>query len=78
MIKEVPWTEKIEKAPYIFKREFMIQEHNYYCGVCKEKSAVADCDTGVLQPCWDCQKQGYVVLKINWLIKFLDKIVLVK
>lgn len=72
MIKEVPWGTPIEKADYIFAREFMAQEHNYNCAVCKEKSAVAECHTGILQPCWDCQKTGYVIIKINWLVKLLD------
>lgn len=78
MIIEVPFGTKIQKAPYTYSREFMVQEHNYYCGVCKENSAVADCDSGILQPCWECQKLGYVVVKINWLIKILDKLGLIK
>ena len=62
-MKEVTWDTTIEKAEFVFKREFMIMEHNYLCGVCKEKSAVQQTHTGILQPCWDCQKQGYVVAK---------------
>lgn len=56
-MKEVTWNTPIEKAEFIFKREFMIMEHNYLCAVCKEKSAVQDTNTGILQPCWGCQKK---------------------
>lgn len=74
LVQEVPWGTKIEKAPYIFAREFMMQEHNYLCAVCREESAVIDCDAGILQPCWTCQKNGYVLVKLNWFVILLDKI----
>lgn len=77
-MKEVPFGTKIEKAEFIFSREFMIMEHNYLCAVCKENSAVQETHTGVLQPCWDCQKRGFQIVKINGLVKLLDKIGLIK
>lgn len=55
-MKEVSWDTEIEKAEFIFAREFMAMKHNYLCAVCKDKSAVQDTHSGVLQPCWDCQK----------------------
>lgn len=48
-------------------------EHNYLCAVCKENSAVLNMDGYILQPCWDCQKKDYKLLKLNWLGKFLIK-----
>jgi hypothetical protein len=69
MIEEV--NEKPEMTPYKFHRVFMAQEHNYYCAVCKEKPAVAECHTGILQPCWDCMAKGYELRKANWLALFL-------
>lgn len=76
-MKEVAWNEPIEKAEFVFKREFMLMEHNYLCACCKEKSAVQDTNKGVLLPCWDCQKQGYKLYKfekgsfIGWLVNFV-------
>lgn len=32
-IKEVEWNQRIDKAQFIFKREFMMMEHNYLCAV---------------------------------------------
>lgn len=53
-MKEVSWGTPIEKAEFVFKREFMIMEHNYLCAICKENSAVQDINSGILQPCWVC------------------------
>lgn len=75
MIKEVD--HKPEMTPYTFHRVFMAQLHNYYCAVCKENSAVADCSTGILQPCWDCMAKGYELRKANWLAMFLKSIGLI-
>jgi len=63
----------IEPAPYIFRRSFMAQEHNYLCAVCRLKSAVINCDSGVLNPCWECQG-SFRMVKLNWFTKwFLSK-----
>lgn len=40
-------------------------EHNMPCAVCGEKHAVLDCNTGVMQPCWTCQAEGYEIRKKN-------------
>ena len=71
-MKEVSWDTPIEKAEYIFKREFMMQEHNYLCAVCKDKSAIIETWHGILQPCYDCQKT-WKVLRLNWLDKLLKR-----
>ncbi len=71
---ELPPNIEVEKVEFAFSRHFMGMNHNYYCAVCKEHSAVQDCSTGILQPCWICQtRQGYVLVKINWLTRILDK-----
>lgn len=59
MIQEAGPSEKIEKAVFIYRNVFMAMEHNYLCAVCREESAVIDCNTGVLQPCWSCQRNGW-------------------
>tara|TARA_R110000868_G_scaffold62962_1_gene189926 strand:- start:2249 stop:2485 length:237 start_codon:yes stop_codon:yes gene_type:complete len=64
-MREVTWVTPIEKAEFVFKREFMMMEHNYLCSVCKEKSAVQDASSGILQPCWDCQAKGFYLHKIK-------------
>lgn len=70
-MKEVKWAEPIEKAEFVFKREFMLMEHNYLCAVCKDKSAVQETHTGLLQPCWDCQKK-WKLKKVTWLDRFFQ------
>jgi ribosomal protein L37AE/L43A len=62
-MKEVDWSEPIEKAEFVFKRMAMLMEHNYLCAVCKENSAVQNVSDGILQPCWDCQNKGYILCK---------------
>lgn len=76
-MKEVEWDEPIEKAEFIFKREAMFMEHNYLCAVCKTKSAVQNTSTGILEPCWYCQENGYNIYKfekgslIGWFVKWV-------
>lgn len=65
-MREVDYNEEIPKVEFVFARMFMDMKHNYLCAVCKEKSAVQDTHTGILQPCWDCQKT-YKVKKLTWL-----------
>lgn len=78
-MKEIEPDKEVSKTEFIFSRHFMGMSHNYYCAVCKEQSAVQDCDSGILQPCWDCQtKKGYVLIKINWFLKLMDKIGFIK
>jgi ribosomal protein L37AE/L43A len=72
-MKEVDWDTPIQKAEFIFKREFMIMEHNYLCAVCKEKSGVQETNTGILQPCWECQNK-YKVVKLTWVDKLLGRV----
>lgn len=71
-LKEVEWTTSIEKAEFVFKREFMMMEHNYLCAICKEKSAIMETWNGVLQPCYECQKK-WRVLKLNWLDRLFKR-----
>ncbi len=66
--KEVSWNTPIEKADFIFKREFMAMEHNYLCAVCKATSAIQETHTGILQPCFECQNT-YKVIKLNWFLR---------
>jgi len=75
MIKEVSFTPQM--TPYFYRQGFMVQEHNYYCAVCKENPGVADCNSGILQPCWECMAKGYEVRKANWLEMFLKGIGLI-
>lgn len=75
MVRELDPDQDVEKSEFVFSRHFMGMSHNYCCAVCKEQSAVQDCSTGILQPCWDCQtKKGYVLVKLNRFLIFLAKI----
>lgn len=54
----------------------MVMTHDYSCPVCREKSAVLDCNTGLMQPCWECQEKGYRLVKIhkhNWIKKLIKR-----
>jgi hypothetical protein len=45
----------------------MISTHDYSCPVCRDKSAVLDGSTGLMQPCWGCRKKGYkLTKKLSW------------
>lgn len=72
-MREVPFNEFISKAEFVFSREFMMMNHNYLCAVCREKSAVIVTSSGILQPCWDCQQLGYIVIKRNLVQRFFKK-----
>lgn len=72
-MKEVIWGTPIEKAEFIFSREFMIMSHNYLCAVCKEASAVQDTHTGVLQPCWRCQDNFSTIKKKSFIGRLLSR-----
>jgi hypothetical protein len=73
-IKEIQT--KPQMAVFEYRHYGMALEHNYYCSVCRENSAVIS--RGILQPCRDCQKKSYHTVKLNWigklLIPMLDKI----
>ena len=38
----------------------MFLTHDYSCPVCREKHAVLS--SGLMQPCWDCQEKGFVLV----------------
>lgn len=79
MIEELPEGTVVDMVPYRFSRTFMAQSHNYYCAVCKENPGVANCHTGVLEPCWRCQEAGYQLVHLRgWVWKFLRTIGLVR
>lgn len=65
--------EKLVAAQYVYRTIGMIQEHNYLCAVCREQKAVIEVWHGILQPCWDCQKKGYKIFKMNWLDKLMGR-----
>jgi len=69
MIKEVD--HRPEMATFKYRVIGPVMEHNYYCPVCREKSAVIS--SGILQPCWGCQKKDYVLIKKNWFLKLFIK-----
>jgi hypothetical protein len=35
-------------------------EHNMPCAICLTKHAVYNMDEGFFEPCWDCQKLGWL------------------
>lgn len=47
--------------------------HNYPCTVCRENVAVLDLSTGIMQPCWKCQRSNYRVVKQNWIQRFAER-----
>jgi len=42
----------------------MVCTHDYSCPVCRTEKAVLDSSTGLMQPCWCCQKD-YKLVKID-------------
>ena len=47
--------------------------HNYPCTVCRDKSAVLDCSTGIMQPCWHCQSLGYSVKQKSKFARMIER-----
>lgn len=47
--------------------------HNCPCAVCGKEKAVLILNTGVFEPCWECQKQGWKIVKLSrfwkWILK---------
>ena len=41
----------------------MVCTHDYACPVCRENSAILNLSTGIMQPCSDCEDEGYKVVK---------------
>ena len=37
--------------------------HNMPCGVCGVNHAVISCNTGVFDACWECQSEGWSMMK---------------
>ena len=45
-----------------------VAEHDVVCAVCRIESAVLVLNTGVFQPCWNCQKKGWRTMIVpRWL-----------
>ena len=65
MIREARSDEIIKPAEFIYSFEGIGMNHNYLCAVCREKPAVIKCWTGVLMPCWSCQKLGFNIVRTN-------------
>lgn len=37
--------------------------HDMPCAICRENHAVLDLSTGVMQPCWECQENGWRLVR---------------
>ncbi len=73
MIREAEPHEKIEKAVFVYANVGPgIMIHNYLCAVCREESAVINCNSGILFPCWKCQGEGYTLTKPGIISRFID------
>jgi hypothetical protein len=48
--------------------------HDYPCPVCLKEHAVLNMQTGVFQPCWLCQTEGFRTYIVpRWLRKLLAR-----
>lgn len=47
-------------------------EHNMPCAIYPDNFAVIDCSSGIFQPSWKAQREGYIILKIK--NKFIKKL----
>lgn len=55
-----------------FHDSSMCATHNMPCPVCKTKHAVFNTGEGYFDTCWDCQKEGYNVIKTKKDKKFWE------
>ena len=37
--------------------------HNMPCSVCQRNKAVLNLNTGILEPCWECQRAGWHLVR---------------
>lgn len=44
-------------SPFGFK-------HTFPCPVCKKELAVMNSNNGTMAPCWNCQSEGYALIKV--------------
>lgn len=59
-------------APFLYRLIGPIAEHNYLCSVCRDKPGVIELWHGLLQPCWECQKE-YKLIKLTWFDRLLKR-----
>lgn len=75
VIKEVFDGSQKNKATFLYASVGPgLVEHNYLCAVCREKPAVLNCSTGILQPCWSCQDDYSLIVKKSKFVKIFNKI----
>jgi hypothetical protein len=52
-----------------------VMEHNQRCGTCIKRHAVHTFPQGIFQPCWKCQKKGYITIRARgWRRWLIDRI----
>lgn len=59
------WTTKVHD-PVIKTDGGPWAEHDYACMVCLERHAMLDLNTGMFQPCWTCQTDGWKLTHHWW------------
>ena len=48
-----------------------IADHNMPCPVCENKKAVLFMNTGRFHPCWDCTREGWVMIRLpSWILRW--------
>ena len=57
----------VEKSPIeiSYHDSLLVASHNVTCAVCSTRSAVLDNNTGRFLPCWRCQSEGWLTLKLR-------------
>lgn len=69
---------EMEIAKIILDTDGMITDHNFPCPVCKQRKAVYSCDTGKYNPCNECRRDNWFLIKLDspllrWLMSwFID------
>ena len=71
MIKEATCLAEIGTAEFVFLFIGPVAYHNYLCAVCRDRKAVLVCNTGVLEPCWECKDDGYSLVKLTWFDRYV-------
>ena len=60
---EYPENLKVKDVNVYVHPSNMMMTHDYSCPICRENHAVIS--KGIMQPCWDCRKEGFQILKRN-------------
>jgi hypothetical protein len=63
----------LELAEIKFEDDGFLGDHNMPCAVCVKRHAIWNHNRRLFSPCWECQRAGYKLIKLNWFDRLLGR-----